>query len=103
MSRLPGGLHHLEIWVADLPAAERSWGWLLARLGYEVRDRWPDGVSWSRGDGPYVVVDCGAETVEMHRDPGPDGYREVSLVSGAATLRPKSFPDVELRTTDIFA
>ena len=43
MSRLPGGLHHLEIWVADLPAAERSWGWLLARLVYEVRDRWPDG------------------------------------------------------------
>jgi Uma2 family endonuclease len=51
----------------------------------------------------YWIVDCAAETIEVHRDPGPEGYREVSLVSGAATLRPKSFPDVELRTTDIFA
>jgi len=40
-----GGLHHLEIWVADLASAQMSWGWLLGELGYTVRDRWPDGVS----------------------------------------------------------
>ena len=49
------------------------------------------------------VVDCTAETVEVHRGPGPEGYRDVSLVAGAATLRPQAFPDVELTTTDIFA
>ena len=51
----------------------------------------------------YWVVDCTAETVEVHRGPGPDGYREVNLVAGAATLTLQAFPDVELRTTDIFA
>jgi Uma2 family endonuclease len=51
----------------------------------------------------YWVVDCTAETVEVHRGPGPDSYREVNLVAGVATLRPQAFPDVELRTTDIFA
>ncbi len=51
----------------------------------------------------YWVVDCAAETVEVHRAPGPDGYRDVSLVAGVATLTPQAFPDVELRTTDIFA
>jgi Uma2 family endonuclease len=51
----------------------------------------------------YWVVDSTAETVEVHRGPGPDGYRDVSLVAGAATLRLQAFPDVELRTTDIFA
>ena len=51
----------------------------------------------------YWVVDCAAETVEVHRGPGPDGYRDVSLVAGVATLRPQAFPDVELSTTDIFA
>ena len=51
----------------------------------------------------YWVVDCVAETIEVHRDPGPEGYRAVSLVSGVATLRPQAFPDVELSTTDIFA
>jgi hypothetical protein len=51
----------------------------------------------------YWVVDCAAETVEVHRGPGPEGYRDVSLVAGVATLTMQAFPDVELRTTDIFA
>ena len=29
----------------------------------------------------YWVVDCKAETVEVHRDPGPDGYRNVRRVA----------------------
>jgi hypothetical protein len=49
------------------------------------------------------VVDCTAETVEVHCGPGPDGYREGNLVAGAATLTRQAFPDVDLRTTDIFA
>ena len=51
----------------------------------------------------YWVVDCTAETVEVHREPGPEGYRDVSLVAGAATLALQAFPDVELSTADIFA
>jgi Uma2 family endonuclease len=51
----------------------------------------------------YWVVDCTAETVEVHRGPGPDGYRDVSRVAGAATLTLQAFLDVELSTTDIFA
>jgi Uma2 family endonuclease len=51
----------------------------------------------------YWVVDCGAETVEVHRGPEAYGYREVRLVMGAATLTPQAFPDVELSTADIFA
>lgn len=30
-------LHHVTLWVPDLPRAEASWGWLLGRLGY-LRD-----------------------------------------------------------------
>ena len=51
----------------------------------------------------YWVVDCTAETVEVHRGPSPDGYRDVRLVAGVATLTLPAFPDVELSTTDIFA
>jgi Uma2 family endonuclease len=51
----------------------------------------------------HWVVDCTAETLEVHRGPSPAGYRDVSLVAGAATLRLQAFPDVEPRTTDIFA
>jgi len=51
----------------------------------------------------YWVVDCAAETVEVHRGPGPDGYRDVRLVTGQAMLSPQAFPDVALSTADIFA
>ena len=51
----------------------------------------------------YWIVDCVAETVEVHRDPGPEGYREVNLVTGFATVRPQAFPEVGLGTTEIFA
>jgi catechol 2,3-dioxygenase-like lactoylglutathione lyase family enzyme len=79
----PRGLHHLEIWVADLPAAERSWGWLLARLGYEVRDRWPDGVSWSHGAGPYVVVESGPDVSPGRHDRLRPGLNHLALWGGS--------------------
>jgi catechol 2,3-dioxygenase-like lactoylglutathione lyase family enzyme len=28
------GLHHIELWVPDIEAAKRSWGWLLTELGW---------------------------------------------------------------------
>jgi len=30
------GLHHVEIWVADLGTALAEWGWLLGRLGFTL-------------------------------------------------------------------
>jgi Uma2 family endonuclease len=51
----------------------------------------------------YWVVDCAAETVEVHRGPGPDGYGDVTLVAGTDTLALQAFPDVGLVATAIFA
>jgi Uma2 family endonuclease len=51
----------------------------------------------------YWVVDCISEAVEVHRTPGPDGYRDVTRVTGTATLALQAFPDVELTTAEIFA
>jgi Uma2 family endonuclease len=52
----------------------------------------------------YWVVDCVAESIEVHRVPGADGYRNVARVAGpAATVAPQAFPDVTLALTEIFA
>src|SRR5262249_46286373 len=51
-----GGVHHVELWVADLDAAERSFGWLFTELGWCEYQRWPRGVSWRHGRS-YVVVE----------------------------------------------
>jgi Uma2 family endonuclease len=51
----------------------------------------------------YWVVDCSAETVEVYRAPGLEGYRDLTRVAGTATLTPQAFPDVALTPTEIFA
>jgi len=51
-----GMLHHIELWVPDLTRAEHTWGWLLAALGYELYQQWPEGVSWRCGD-LYIVLE----------------------------------------------
>ena len=52
----------------------------------------------------YWVVDCVAESIEVHRTPHEDGYREVARVVGpTATVAPLAFPDVVLVLAEIFA
>jgi catechol 2,3-dioxygenase-like lactoylglutathione lyase family enzyme len=51
-----GSLHHIELWVPDLPRARAQWGWLLGRLGYEAYQDWARGCSWRRGP-TYIVVE----------------------------------------------
>jgi Uma2 family endonuclease len=51
----------------------------------------------------YWVVDCEAEAVEVHRDPAPDGYRVVTVISGGGQVSPVAFPDVQLPLREVFA
>jgi len=49
------GLHHVELWVADLDEAREAWGWLLGCLGWAPDQVWPEGASWRAGDA-YLVI-----------------------------------------------
>jgi catechol 2,3-dioxygenase-like lactoylglutathione lyase family enzyme len=53
------GLHHVELWVADLDSAAPRWGWLLERLGWTPYQDWDRGRSW-RSDETYVVLEQSA-------------------------------------------
>lgn len=48
-------IHHLQIWVPDMVRAERSWGWLLGELGYEVTRSWERGRVWRKGPTGIVL------------------------------------------------
>jgi catechol 2,3-dioxygenase-like lactoylglutathione lyase family enzyme len=50
-----GGVHHFELNASDLDAAADFWGWLLGAIGYEPKDTWEGGRSWTNGT-TYVVV-----------------------------------------------
>ncbi|QLQ40169.1 VOC family protein [Micromonospora robiginosa] len=67
-----GGLHHVEVWVPDLAAARRSWGWLLGELGWTPYQDWPAGVSWRHGPTYLVLEESPALTGRTHdrRAPG---------------------------------
>ncbi|MBE1590273.1 VOC family protein [Nonomuraea angiospora] len=51
-----GMLHHVEIWVPDLPRAVASWQWLLEALGYTLYQDWEHGRSWRLG-ATYLVLE----------------------------------------------
>jgi catechol 2,3-dioxygenase-like lactoylglutathione lyase family enzyme len=76
-----GALHHLELWVPDLAAAERSWGWLLTSLGYGEFQRWEAGVSWRLGSGYVVVEQSPALLGDRHERTRP-GMNHVALHAG---------------------
>lgn len=59
-----GSLHHVEIYVSDLSASSKFWGWLLSLLGYQLYQQWGSGVSWRLGDTYLVFV----QTEEPYRD-----------------------------------
>ncbi|MCT2583232.1 GNAT family N-acetyltransferase [Actinophytocola gossypii] len=62
----PGGVHHVELWVADLVDAEASLGWLLTELGWREYQRWPRGVSWRHGASYVVVEDSPERRGDVH-------------------------------------
>ena len=88
-----GTLHHVELWVADLTAAEASLGWLLEELGWAPERSWPRGRSWRLGE-TYVILESGPDVVEgthERRRPGlnhlafsvPTGAEVDALVAAA--------------------
>ncbi len=66
MEAVPGSLHHVELWVPDLPRAIAQWEWLLGQLGYARFQDWPNGRSWRLGTTYLVVEQSPALTVGDH-------------------------------------
>ena len=81
-------MHHIELWVPDLPRAERSWGWLLTRLGAELYQSWPHGRSWrwptADGDGVYVVVEQSPALAGDRHERRAPGLNHLAFWAGSA-------------------
>jgi catechol 2,3-dioxygenase-like lactoylglutathione lyase family enzyme len=77
----PAGMHHVELWVADLGAAEKTFGWLFTELGWHEYQRWDRGVSWRRGNAYVVVEDSPARTGDRHERTAP-GINHLALHAG---------------------
>src|SRR5262245_5317675 len=77
----PGTLHHVELWVPDLPRAVAQWGWLLTELGYEQFQDWPAGRSWRRVE-TYVVVERSPALISDRHDRHYPGLNHLAFHAG---------------------
>lgn len=69
------GLHHLELWTADLSVTEPAWHWLMTSLGWsaETVEGWERGRIWRHEDDSYLVLEQspdGMGTRSERRSPG---------------------------------
>ncbi len=76
------GLHHVEIWVADLATARAEWGWLLGALGFSRRSEWPDGESWA-GGGAYLTFTTSPNLTGATHDRRAPGVNHLAFRAGA--------------------
>lgn len=77
----PSGVHHVELWVAGLATARKSFGWLFTELGWCQYQRWDRGVSWRHGESYVVVEDSAARTGTRHDRTAP-GINHLALHAG---------------------
>jgi Uma2 family endonuclease len=49
------------------------------------------------------LFDLPAEALEVHRDPGPDGYRDVRRLGRGDSVAPLALPDLVLHVGDALA
>lgn len=49
-------LHHIELYVSDLPRSRDFYEFLLPRLGYELYQDWPQGFSMKKAEQYLVFV-----------------------------------------------
>lgn len=76
------GLHHVEVWVADLEAANESWGWLLSALGLSCTAQWPEGKTWE-AEGAYLTLTTSPNLSSTRHDRRRPGVNHLAFWGGS--------------------
>jgi hypothetical protein len=77
------GFHHVEVWVADLDAAQAEWGWLLTQLGFTCESAWSEGQSWAAG-GAYLTLTTSPNLTRSTHDRRSAGVNHRAFKGGTA-------------------
>lgn len=75
------GLHHLELWTADLDSSAPGWDWLLTRLGWAAErvQGWERGRIWRHEDDSYVVLEQSADVRGARSERRSPGMNHLAL------------------------
>lgn len=109
--RFASGLHHLELWTANIAKSEAEWGWLLTALGWQARPvpGWELGRVWEGADATYLCIEQSPDGRDDRADrlaPGMnhvaftvedrrvlDGIRERAAENGWTELYAEKYPN----------
>lgn len=82
------GLHHLELWTADLASSAPAWNWLLTTLGWQARrvPGWDQGRVWHHPDGSYLVLEQSDAVRGERADRLAPGMNHVALRVGSRAV-----------------
>lgn len=69
-------IHHLDLWVSDLPLALDEWGWLLGELEWEVDI---EGASWVHPDGTYLFLERSVDQVDEPHERRRPGLNHLAV------------------------
>lgn len=72
------GLHHVEVWVAELG---RSWSWMLEQLGFSLSAAWEGGESWDAG-GAYITLTTSPNLTDGGHDRRRAGVNHLAFRGG---------------------
>jgi catechol 2,3-dioxygenase-like lactoylglutathione lyase family enzyme len=75
------GLHHVELWIADLDAVRTEWSWVLSRLGYTLESEWSGGASWTAG-GTYLTFTTSPNLSDVVHDRRRPGLNHLAFHGG---------------------
>ena len=78
------GVHHVEIWVADLDTVANVWDWLFTSLGLACTASWDGGRTWEAG-GAYVTLTNSPNLSEVNHDRRRSGMNHLALWGGSRT------------------
>ncbi|KQQ49469.1 hypothetical protein ASF68_16365 [Plantibacter sp. Leaf314] len=76
------GLHHVEVWLADVAAERAGWAWLLGRVGFTMASEWSGGESWEAGD-TYLTLTASPNLSADSHDRRRPGVNHLAFRAGS--------------------
>ena len=79
------GFHHIELWITDLDQDLTEWAWLLEQIGFDLESSWPQGQSWSAGNG-YLTLTTSPNTEGISHNRRQPGVNHIAFDAGTRAL-----------------
>ncbi len=83
---MKGTVHHIEIYVSDLGRTTEFWSWFLCELGYDIYQKWNEGISYKLFDTYLVFVQTEEKYLDMGYHRKRTGLNHIAFHAESRTM-----------------